>query len=670
MISEHVTNENNDLGLKPSVNRRFGWARQDAELDAFAQTHALDKISSKVKTMPRASEWALYPWKLLKKYAAKDVYGCACVLVDAFREMLEQEKKFQSERVASGESNTLTQAFYISCGALNGAYEMHRHGMPVGNDGFQRISELTKFYAGHEKKLVKEYQEMVYNLTGFHEANPSSTDELGYILFNEKSPLARRGIEPWKESGNKGRIWEDIPEDERRSCKASTDAESLEIIASNCQDEDIQTFLNRLSEIKTIMTIREDFLPDLGYGISKNKGIIGRLNLDTLCLHTTYTPTLDTARCRSVPNLSTFPKGEEKRVKKILGEAPPHKIREIICAPEGAYLLNRDWMTAEVLALGYLSGDSNMKQIIAEMSNGLDFHCKLAIPSYPIIQETIELIGVNKNPPRDWLNSNMPQEKQKEFIQHWEEYTEERAKAGKEGPLSIGESHQMTKVLFKQERSNIKPVTFGVPYGRSAKAIMKQLNREYYVEDVRGPDGNIIKVTEAEAQAMIDSYKITEFSQAWDYLEGQAKQGVEQGYLKDIWGYIRHFPAGMKGDEVTRKSYNYQIQHLVAVIMNMAMADWVKRRKQLKLKSYAYATLYDNIGWVAYEDELQDIWDISQTVMTTERPIGPKDGEHPEMANWHFPTDGDFSKTWEGDTIKPAALGVDPKPYRNMTGLE
>lgn len=670
MIGEHVTDENNDLGLKPSLNKRFGWARQDKALDTFAKEYKLDDLCQKVKSTPRASAWSLYPWSLLKAYAAKDVYGCGALLVEEFKDMMAQEKEHQPERLEAGESNTLRQAFYISCGALNGTYEMHREGMPVGEKGLEILQQLTSFYGKHEKKLVKEYQEMVYGLTGLHNANPSSTEELSYILFNERSPLARRGIEPWKESGNKGRLWEDIPEDERKSCKTSTDAESLEIIASSCQDKDIQQFLVRLAEIKTILTIREDFLPDLSYGISKSKGIVGRLNLDTLKLHTSYTPTLDTARCRSVPNLSTFPKGEEKRVKKILGEAPPFKIREIVCAPEGTFLLNRDWMTAEVLALGYLSGDENMRLIISKMSEGLDFHCKLAIPSYPIIKETIPLIGEHKTPPIDWLNANMPQEKQKDFIKNWVEFTTERTISGHSGALTEGESHQMAKILFKQERSNIKPVTFGVPYGRSAKAIQKQLNREYYINDIRGPDGNIIHVTEAEAQAMIDSYKITEFHEAWAYLEDQARQGVENGILKDPWGYIRHFPKGMKPDEVSRKSYNYQIQHLVAAVMNMAMADWIRRREQHQLKSFSYATLYDNIGWVTYEDELQEVWDISQTVMTTERPIGPKDGPNPEMANWHFPTDGEFSLTWEGKTIKPEELGVDPKPHRNLTGLE
>lgn len=673
MLAEHITNENNDLGLKPSLNRRFGWPRQDKNLDLYAKVNRLDVLAKKITgdCVPHASAWALFPWNILKPYAAKDAYGVAALLVEEFKEMLQQEQIYQPERVKKQESNTLRQAFYISCSAINGTYEMHREGMPVGEKGFEILNDLTRFYAKHEKELVKEYQDMVYKLSGFHDANPSSSEELTYILFDEKSPLPHRGIEPWKESGNKGRLWEELSEEERKFSKPSTDGESLEIIASNCPDPEIQNFLIRLSEIKTILTIREDFLPDIQYGISKKKGLVGRLNLETLSLHTSYTPTLDTARCRSVPQLSTFPKGEEKRVKKILGEAPPYKIREIVCAPKGAKLLNCDWMTAEVLALGYLSGDPNMMSIISKMiPEKWDFHCKLAIPSYPIIKETISLMADHITPPLDWLNATVPEGQRKDFVRKWETFCKGRQQKNRSGALTTGETHEMTKILFKQERSNIKPVTFGVPYGRSAKAIMKQLNREYYVEDVRGPDGEIVKVTLEEAQAMIDSYKITEFSVAWNYLEDQAKQAIDHGYLKDSWGYIRHFTKGMREDEVTRKAYNYQIQHLVAAVMNMAMADWTRRRQQEALKSYAYATLYDNIGWVVYEDETQKIWDLAHTVMTTERPVGPKDGEKPEMANWHFPIDPEFSETWEGETIDPSSLGIDLKPERNLTGLE
>jgi uracil-DNA glycosylase family 4 len=661
MLLEHILDENGDLGLKACLNKHFNWPRQDIALDEYSTKFGLDKIKSKISEPSRQSVWSLYPWSIVKPYAAKDAYGTAALLAKQLEDMDLQILKYQKDRVMESNPNTLESAFHISCGAINGTYEMHKMGMPVGKKGREVLEELTAFYSKHEERMVKQYQEAVYQLTGLRDANPSSPEELSFVLFNENSPLRKQGIEPWKESGRSARLWSEIPKEERHHATPSTDAESLEIIASNCQDPELQKFLLRLSETKTILTIRSSFLPDL----DSPKGIVGRINKKSWCMHTTYTPTLDTNRCRSIPNLSTFPKEEVELVTKILGEKPPHKIREIIQAPEGAWLLNRDWTTAEVLGVGYLSQDENMLNIISRMNKGMDFHCKLAIKTYKRIQETFELVQKHKEPPKDWLLGNFQEPERPAIIKFWKE-----AWSNGNAPVYIEEDiHKISKKLFKQERSNIKPVTFGVPYGREAAAIMKALNREYYVNDTKNSNGELVKISQAEAQAMIDSYK-SEFPSAWGYLVQQAEFAKEHGYLRDHWGYVRHFPKGMKEGDLTRKSYNYQIQHIVAVLMNQAMNDWTQIRRKRGLKSYAYATLYDNIGWVVYEDELQEVWDLSMEVMTTNRPVGPKVGDLTILNSWKIPTEGDLSKAWDGKSIKPEELGIDPHPEMNLTGLE
>lgn len=661
MLLEHVLDENGDLGLKACLNKHFNWPRQDIALDNYSEKYSLDKIKSKIKDPTRQSVWSLYPWSVVLPYSAKDAYGTAALLAKQLDDLDLQILKYQKDRATQSNPNTLESAFHISCKAINGTYEMHKMGMPVGKKGMDVLKELTNFYSKHEAEMIKQYQDAVFQLTGLREANPASPEELSFVLFNENSPLKKQGIEPWKESGRSGRLWSEIPKEERPHATASTDAESLEIIASNCQDPELQKFLLRLSETKTILTIRSSFLPDL----DSTKGIIGRINKKSLCMHTTYTPTLDTNRCRSIPNLSTFPKEEIEQVYKILGEKPPHKIREIIQAPEGAWLLNRDWTTAEVLGIGYLSQDHNMLEIISRMNKGMDFHCKLAVKTYKKIQETFELVKGHKAPPADWLNSNFQEGEREKIRDFWKKEWSN----GKPTHYSEEQIHQISKKLFKQERSNIKPVTFGVPYGREAAAIMKALNREYYVSDTRDSAGEIVKVTQAEAQSMIDSYK-TEFPQAWQYLVDQAEFAKENGYLRDHWGYVRHFPKGMKEGDLTRKAYNYQIQHIVAVMMNQAMNDWTQIRRDLKLKSYAYATLYDNIGWVVYEDELQKVWDLSMEVMTTKRPVGPKVGDLPILNEWKIPTEGDLSKSWDGQSTKPEDLGIKVNSHMNLTGLE
>jgi uracil-DNA glycosylase family 4 len=661
VLLEHILDENGDLGLKACLNKHFNWPRQDALLEDYSRKNELAKIKTLISDKTRQSEWSLYPWSLLKPYAGKDAFGTAALLAKQLQDLKAQTLRHQNDRVESQNPNTLYKAFHISCGAINGTYEMHKMGMPVGEKGMKVLKELTAFYAKHETRMIEQYQDAVFKLTGLKNANPASPEELSYVLFNENSPLKKQGVEPWKESGRNGRLWSEIPREERPNCTASTDAESLEIIASNCQNPEIQQFLLRLSETKTILTIRSSFLPDL----TSTKGIIGRINKKTLCMHTTYTPTLDTNRCRSVPNLSTFPKEETAQVEKILGEAPPHKIREIIQAPEGAYLLNRDWTTAEVLGVGYLSQDKNMLGIISRMNKGMDFHCKLALKTYQKIPETFALLEKHPHPPEDWLQNTFEETQQKALRSFWKEHWAQ----GTPASLSEEETHRITKKLFKQERSNIKPVTFGVPYGREAPAIMKALNREYYVNDTRDSQGKLLSIALEEAQAMIDSYK-SEFPQAWGYLVEQSQLAKTQGILRDHWGYIRHFPQGMKEGDLVRKAYNYQIQHIVAVLMNQAMNDWTQLRKAHCLKSYAYATLYDNIGWVVFEDELQKVWDLSMEVMTEKRPVGPAEGSLPILHSWHIPTEGEISLAWDGEAISPQSLGIEPHPEKNLTGLE
>jgi DNA polymerase I-like protein with 3'-5' exonuclease and polymerase domains len=682
MLAEHCLDESSDLGLKPCLNKHFNWPRQDTQLDAYAEAHKLTDIRSQIENEARRSEWSLYPWEVLRPYAAKDAYGTAALLAKQLKDIDAQVERYQGDRVDNN-PNTLLKAFHIQCGAIDATYEMMTHGMPLGDKGIKILDELTSFYRSHESRMVSEYQDTVYRLTGLSKANPSSPEELSYVLFAENSPLRKQGIEPWKESGKNGRLWSEIPPEERGSCTPSTDAESLEIIASNCPDPEIQKFLLRLSETKTILTIRQNFLSDEGSG----KGLDGRINRHTKCMHTSYTPTLDTNRCRSLPNLSTFPKMEGEMVKAILGEAPPYQIRQIVQAPPGTFLLNRDWTTAEVLGLGYLSQDRNMLEIISRLSDGMDFHCKLAVQTYASIRDSFAQIEASPNINKAWIEANFPEKQAKGITGIWEkawsgEGWGEIAKQYGINDKVVGKSfdgnkpkfseeaiHQIVKSVFKQMRSNIKPVTFGVPYGREALAIQKQLNREYYVNNVLDSDGKLITVSLEEAQAMIDSYK-TGFPDAWGYLVSQADHAKERGFLRDHWGYIRHFPKGMKEGEMTRKAYNYQIQHIVAVLMNQAMQDWIRERHQRKLRSYAYTTLYDNIGWVVHEDELQDVWDISMRVMTSERPVGPLIGEIPELFNCHIPTDGELSYEWEGKLIDPTSLGINTHPELNLTGLE
>ena len=97
--------------------------------------------------------------------------------------------------------------------------------------------------------------------------------------------------------------------------------------------------------------------------------------------------------------------------------------------------------------------------------------------------------------------------------------------------------------------------------------------------------------------------------------------------------------------------------------MNQAMHEWTQRRKQLGLKTRAFYTLYDALGWHVPQDELQTVWTISAEVMTMNRPVLP---DRP----WTIPTDGKIRTNWESGDRDPATLGVKNDPNTNLTNLE
>lgn len=668
MFGEHALNETNEFGLKESLERELGWPRHDQEIDVFIVENDLATLCKKCTIPKRGNKYSLIPWSKMSYYSAADTFGAAS-LADNQAERLKAEA---AEKQADQPNHTVTQAVTISCRAMNGIYELQSRGMPIGHKGMKILRTLTDFYQEHRSRMEKQFTDAVYELTGFRSANLASSDELCYILYSDKG-LGRYGITPWKEAGRKGRLWDEIPRDERGNSRGSVDAESLEILASNCQEEKCQRLLMLIAEAKSILTICNLFLPKAEEATAKMKGILGYINPRTLCLHSEYSPRLETGRCRSAdPNLATWLKAEKKWVTKILGIEPPHALREICQAPDGFVLLNRDYKTAEVLTLAYLSDDPVMLGIIEQ---GLDFHCRIARAAYPQINQGLELYEKGENPPAalDWAEKNLIGDGRKKFV---EAYIKRNGNGRDAKPdparkdLKPKETDKFIKDVFEAEREGAKPITFGVPYGRNEEAIQKALNRQYYVDDTRDATGAIKKIELKACAAMVNGYK-SEFHIAWDYLCEQARHAKEHGWIKDDWGYVRHFPRGMAAGDRERQAYNWQIQHGVAVLMNQAMHAWTEFRKENDLKSWAYMTLYDALGWAVSLDEVDTVWNNSMRIMTSDRPICPVDGPNPKNGKRFIPTDGKLSQGWDADTFKLDKFPItDQSAELNKTGLE
>ena len=685
IIAEHIRDESiNERGLKATIERHLGWRGYEAELSRYAEENKLKKLSA---TSPQAhlrSPWSLYPWKIIEKYAALDPLGSALVYQSQEEDIQGQAILLQDNRP----EHNITDAFYISMGAIHGIYEMQTQGMPLNETKFRALED---FYAKHEKAVITRYHDAIFRLTGEEGVNPRSDQQLAYLLFNKKSVLPGLGIRPWKTSGKESTLWDDLSLEEQETQTPSVDAESLEIIASSCPDKDIQKLLKIICDTKYILTLRDTFVVSEEKA-RKDKGMRGKINPLTGRLHTTYYPTLDTARCRSVPNLANIVRDEVDEVAKILGETPPCAIRDLVEAIPGYLFICRDWTTAEVLDLAYLSEDPTMLEIVSEMRNGQDTHALLSLEAFSQIRPFVDAYQSDPTIRPDqielYINSTSGRE---EIILHyanrWGTVPEKAAskyvtsQKGKKKLKSIleksgnrpltyappdlttGQIHQFIKKVFPDLRQNAKPVTFGVPYGRTAPQIQKQINRENYKNQICDADGNIMKISGDACENMVVAYKEKRFPVAWKFLTDTASEAKIHHQIQDRWGYIRHFPTGMRKDQLERKAYNWPIQHGVAVLMNQAMAEWKRRRTQAKLKSHLFYTLYDALGWHCPLDELQTVWTISAEIMTKERPALP---DRP----WCIPTDGKIKTNWESGDVELDKLSVQDDPSLNLTGLE
>ena len=683
IIAEHIRDESiNERGLKACVERHLGWGGYEQELLRYAAQNNLKKLCKTAPDPRLRTPYSLYPWSVLEKYAGLDPIGSALVYQAQETEIQGQIVLFQDGRP----THNLLNAFHISMNAIHGIYEMEQEGMPIDE---QKFKALEGFYETHEKSVIARYQEAIFRLTGEEGVNPRSDQQLAYLLFNKKSILPKLGIRPWKTSGKDSELWDNLSPEEQESRNPSVDAESLEIIASNCPDKDIQKLLKTICDTKYILTLRDTFVVSQEKA-DRDKGMRGKMDPYSGRMYTTYFPTLDTARCRSVPNLANIVRDEIDEVSKILGETPPCAIRDLVQAIPGYYFISRDWKAAEFVALAYLSEDPAMLEIVAQIKNGQDPHALLALEASAQIRPFIDAFETSPLLPLEqialYVNTSAGREEIiLQYAQRWTHVPEEAQakyvtsdkakrklasllqKSGNRlptytpAPLTTGQIHQFVKKVFGDLRDNAKPVTFGVPYGRTGAQIQKQINRENYKNKICDAAGNILRISLEAAQNMEAAYK-KRFSTAWKFLTQTAETAKAEHQIQDRWGYIRHFPTGMRQDQLTRKAYNWPIQHGVAAIMNQAMYDWSQRRKQLGLISRTFYTLYDALGFHCPAEELQTVWTISSEVMTKNRPVLPDRA-------WSIPTDGKIKTNWESGEIELAKVGVNDDPNTNLTNL-
>jgi DNA polymerase-1 len=196
-------------------------------------------------------------------------------------------------------------------------------------------------------------------------------------------------------------------------------------------------------------------------------------------------------------------------------------IRECIAAQPGHKVLSADYSQIEVKLMAHLSRDP---VLIAAINSKKDIHCFTAT----------EVFGKKLNfTYEDIFNATQHKDAKK---------------------------HPRHKEL-KRLRSNIKVVTFGVPYGAGAKRVAAMTG-----------------MTDVEAQAFIDEYFLKfQVLKAW--LEAQGNLALKEGYTATPNGRRRFYTLPPKGDpdydgqlaQIRRWAGNHPIQAANADMLKLAI---------------------------------------------------------------------------------------------------
>ena len=638
MIETLTLDETENRGLKEVCAKTLGWKGYDIPLELFKAEHDIN-------------DYSLIPYSQIAPYAILDSAG---TLLAVLKKERMRKKKWETnesyirkyyddlaEITGSRHSDPAVQTPEVLTVALNKLmmplYRAKKNGMPVGKEGLAKVREMVDFYETHYQRLRQRIAEESKALLGRELTDPGSIDQVNFVLYAPKA-VGGLELEPFKEPGKSGRLWSRLSVEERTAAKGSgaIDGESFGILASRLPDGQpgsyearIKTFVRELGECRNIKSIRDNFFADPE---DSEKGFFSRIGKDGY-LHTEYMPTTETLRFRSQPNLANPPKGEKKWVGAILSPkgpdgkviesqqiSPPWELRNAVTAADGHTLFIRDWSSAEVYMLMYRANDAAGLDVIAK---GLDFHITIGLNADRDIKAGHQL-WLNKSPELIPLITAFAVGSVKDPVKDLEKIKKIEA-----GLMKLFQStkekdgHSLLKKIFSAQRDNIKPVTFGVPYGQTAEALALKTGMEVVT-----------------AEEYIAGYHAT-YPGASKFLEYNGRFAMDYRMLPQPWGYLRNFSSRQRDDEIQRQAFNLPLQHGVACLMNQALVDWEEAKERYRLKTEVFLSLYDAIGWHVPDDEAKTVAEISHEIMSVKRPVGPLDSRT-------IPTEGKFMKYWEG----------------------
>lgn len=331
------------------------------------------------------------------------------------------------------------------------------------------------------------------------------------------------------------RTWEELDEKQQQYAKPSTNKVSCGILAS--ADPRARKLYN--------LTILDQAL----------KTVFGKNGLRSHCctdgkIRSFLSPTLKTGRISSSrPNLQNLSKRRDEEYSKLLGE--PTALRKMLIPQRGNVMIMADLVSAELVALAIMSNDSLLWE-----------HCERAAkpendPQYFDIHSNLAVKAFRLQCPPN-----------------------------KKGLAEIGKSHLRTVA---------KAIVYGANYGRTDKAILKELESQG------------INIKEEEVAVLREEIR-NQYHKAHNCLESLMMAPHTRDFIRTPFGRCKRFTAVRRQadkEQQGREASNFPFQSVVADVMINLMYELWRHPLKERLGYRLVLPIHDEV-WIEVPEENAD----------------------------------------------------------------
>lgn len=528
MLISHALSENGEHGLDACAIRYTSMGKYDVGLYKWLERSHIDV---------KKDGFAKVPDELLLPYAASDADATFRIYTVLMEKLYKDKvdpfdadygklklREMYAEREAEGRERFENRVSSLECltevtlPCIYPIHEIERVGILAD---YERMTSFVDVYARKKVELEMRLKEVIGNPS----FNPRSVQQTVALFYGPRDPVMdgdkvtgwrSLGLIPFKTTEKPTRIWSELTDEEREEVSPSTDAESLEYLASEYASDERVKVIEAIQNFRTIDQVVKAFLSGANDEGEYESGLVGAVDDDGR-IHTSLSQTSKTGRWKSRnPNMQNLSKKSVNDLEEILGDDKyAAHIRSCFLASPGNVLVEADYKSAEIYTLGYLA---NCPNLLKDANS--DLHGRGAVNYF----NASKWDGFEKRvpPPEEWLKEN------------------------------------------KHLRVAAKSVNFGIPYQRGAKAVAREI--------IKSTKGKIM-ADEHTAQGFIDGFYST-YPEVENYVR-MCKTSVSfPRWLDNPFGRRRHF--SWRADRVTiaeqeREAVNYPIQSTVAELLNKAV---------------------------------------------------------------------------------------------------